>query len=120
MTGYGLIAFQRYVTASRSRLIALLLLSLLCCIAGVALLAFPNSRASAGIPENVEWITLQRGDFEVLYRDEGELRPVKVTALTFLRWGKISYLIPEGTAVKQGDRIVSLETKEIEDNIRNN
>lgn len=66
-----------------------------------------------------DWLPVKRGDFEILCREEGELRAVKVTTMTFLRWGKISYLIAEGTVVKKGDKLVALETKEAEEEVQN-
>ncbi len=69
-------------------------------------------------PENTDWVKVRKGDFEILYRDEGDLRPVKVTALSFLRWGKVSHLVPEGTVVKKGDKLVGMETKDLEDQAR--
>jgi len=68
--------------------------------------------ASAG-----EWVKIKRGDFEVLCREEGELKPVKLTSMTFLRWGKVSYMVPEGSNVKKGDKVVALETKDLEEEI---
>ncbi|HYG75369.1 MAG TPA: hypothetical protein VEK08_10240 [Planctomycetota bacterium] len=78
----------------------------------VSTAATPVQPTAAG-----EWVTVKRGDFEVLCREEGELKPVKVTSMTFLRWGKISFLVPEGSYVKKGDKVVSLETKELEEEV---
>jgi len=68
--------------------------------------------------EDGEWVTVRRGDFEILCREDGELKAVKVTSLQFLRWGKISFLIPEGTLVKKGDKVVSLDTKELDEELQ--
>ena len=68
--------------------------------------------------EGAEWEPVQRGSFEVLCREEGELRPVKVTTLTFMRWGRLSFMLPEGTPVKKGDRVLALETKDLEDQLQ--
>ncbi|MGD0090556.1 MAG: hypothetical protein ABSE73_11605, partial [Planctomycetota bacterium] len=67
-----------------------------------------------------DWEPVKRGNFEILCREEGELRAVKVTTLTFLRWGKISFLVPEGSVVKKGDKLVSLETKDLEEEVQRN
>jgi HlyD family secretion protein len=92
-------------------------------LGGVAYLIFvpvQKANASAGAQQGGgEWLEIKRCEFRNRHLDEGDLRPVKVTALSFLRWGKVAWLIPEGTRVKKGDRIVSLETKEIEDTLRN-
>ncbi|HYF50332.1 MAG TPA: hypothetical protein VEJ63_13060 [Planctomycetota bacterium] len=71
--------------------------------------------AATNEPEASEWIPVQRGDFEILWRDEGELRPVKVTGLTFQRWGKLSFIVAEGTSVKKGDRLLGLESRDQEE-----
>lgn len=75
----------------------------------------PICAASSLTTASGDWVQVKRGDFEILCREEGELRAVKVTTLTFLRWGKISYLVPEGTLVEKGDKLVSLETKDLEE-----
>lgn len=65
-----------------------------------------------------EWVVTKHADFEVLCREEGELKPVKVTALSFMRWGKISFLVPDGTFVKKGEKLVALETIELEEEVQ--
>ena len=90
---------------------ALLLGAVLCLRAARSPLAAANSLTSA----SGDWVQVKRGDFEILCREEGELRAVKVTTLTFLRWGKISFLVPEGTVIKKGDKLISLETKDLEE-----
>ena len=62
-----------------------------------------------------DWTSVSRGKFEIGALEEGELRPVIVTSLSFLSPGKIGFLVPEGTYVKKGERVVALETKELED-----
>ncbi|MCY3020769.1 MAG: hypothetical protein NTW87_17265 [Planctomycetota bacterium] len=87
---------------------------------GVYLLPASGPIAATGVTASApgEWLPVKRGDFEILCREEGELRPVKVTTMTFLRWGKISYLIPESTCVKKGEKLVSLETKDLEEDFQ--
>ncbi|MBI3827981.1 MAG: hypothetical protein HY291_00595 [Planctomycetes bacterium] len=65
-----------------------------------------------------EWLTVERGDFEIVCSEDGELRPVKVTTIGFTNWGKVSWLVPEGTRVHKGDKIVSLETDKLEEEIQ--
>lgn len=81
--------------------------------------SFSPVSASTPEPENSsgkgEWVPAKRGDFEVLCREDGELKPLKVTSMSFLRWGKVSFLIPDGSNVKKGDRLVGLETRELEE-----
>jgi len=73
------------------------------------------SAATHATPDASEWIPVKRGEFEILCRDEGELRPVKVTSLTFQRWGKLSFIIAEGSNVKKGERLLGLETRDQEE-----
>ncbi|HEY3319539.1 MAG TPA: hypothetical protein VGP72_03575 [Planctomycetota bacterium] len=91
------------------------------CLIAVAFYGlWPRHTASATSVEPTkpgQWVPIRRGDFEVLCREEGELKPVKVTSLTFLRWGKISFLIPEGTYVKKGEKVVAMETKDLEEEV---
>src|SRR5436305_15341835 len=54
-----------------------------------------------------DWLPAQRGDFEIAIQEDGELRPVKVTSLTFLVPGKVGFLAPEGSYVKKGDRVIA-------------
>jgi HlyD family secretion protein len=85
---------------------------------GLGYVWFKPLRSIAASPQASsagEWHAVKRGDFEILCREEGELKPVKVTTLTFLRYGKVSFLVPEGTFVKKGEKVVSLEIKELED-----
>lgn len=79
-----------------------------------------GQRAGADSPATVtgEWIAAERGDFEIVCREDGELRPVKVTTIGFTNWGKVSWLVPEGTRVHKGDKIVSLETDRLEEEIQ--
>ncbi|MEI6234617.1 MAG: hypothetical protein WCT04_16300 [Planctomycetota bacterium] len=65
-----------------------------------------------------EWVKVTRGDFEIAIQEDGELRPVKVTSLTFLIPGKIDLLVPEGKDVKKGDAVIALETKDLREEIQ--
>ena len=76
------------------------------------------SAATNAPPDGGEYELTRRGKFEIICREEGELRPVQVTAITFMRSGKISFLVPEGTYVKKGDKLCGLETKELDDEIK--
>lgn len=64
-----------------------------------------------------DWLEVKRGDFKVVCREDGELRPVKVTTIGFLWWGKIAWMVDEGTRVKKGDKLVSLETDKLKEQI---
>ena len=76
--------------------------------------------ASADAPAaGGDWETVKRyADFEIVCREDGELLPVKVTTIGFTRWGKVEWLIPEGTRVKKGERIVTLETEKLVEEIQ--
>jgi multidrug efflux pump subunit AcrA (membrane-fusion protein) len=97
-----------------------LVLVIVALLAAVSYFVFiKKSKASAAKSDDTEWLTVKRENFEIKSSDEGDLRPVKVTALSFLRSGKVSWLIAEGTPVKKGDKLVSLETKDLEEAISN-
>jgi len=101
--------------------IAAALCALLAC--GVAFYFIPTPTLASSPEDNNaggkgEWVPVKRGDFEVLCREEGELKPVKVTALSFMRWGKVSFLVPDGTFVKKGEKLVALETIELEEEVQ--
>jgi hypothetical protein len=63
------------------------------------------------------WLTVQRGDFEEVCSEEGELRPAKVTTITFTDWAQLSWLVPEGTRVKKGDKVAAVDTERMEDEL---
>ncbi|MFH0938399.1 MAG: hypothetical protein V1899_03850 [Planctomycetota bacterium] len=105
------------------RLRVLIILLIMAAVAGSGWLIFASkSSATVGVPSSSrttggEWTQVRRGDLEIKWSDEGELRPVQVTALSFSRWGKVSWFLDDGTPIKKGDKIFSLETKELEDTI---
>jgi multidrug resistance efflux pump len=94
------------------------ILAVLCVAGSMAMRRGPASAAGPGETGSGDWITVKRDIFEILCREDGELRPAKVTTVTFLNWGKIAYIIPEGTFVKKGEKLVALETKDQEDHIQ--
>jgi len=65
-----------------------------------------------------EWVTVQAGDFEVSYREDGELKPVKVTTIGFTEWGRVAWLVDEGSRVEKGEKLVSLETERLEEEVQ--
>lgn len=103
---------------SRRRGLLLLCLVLGGCAALYVLAARPLSAAANPAAASGDWLPVRCGDFEVLCREEGDLRAVKVTSMTFLRWGKVSYLIPEGTQVQKGDKLISLDAKDAEEEVQ--
>ena len=103
-------------------------LALVLVATGLVYYLFSNrpAAATAGVPpdsvassaEADEWVQLKRGDFEIICREQGEIKPVNVTTMMFVRPGKLSFLIPDGTAVKKGDKVMGLETKDLEDEVK--
>ncbi len=58
---------------------------------------------------------VKRGDFEEVCVEVGELRPVQVTTLASPTQGMLGFIVPEGTLVKKGEKVFSLETRQLED-----
>ncbi|RJP42914.1 MAG: HlyD family efflux transporter periplasmic adaptor subunit [Phycisphaerales bacterium] len=77
------------------------------------------SRAAAVEPK-VTAHRVERRSFSVILKEKGELRAVESTDIKSDVEGRatIISLIPEGTAVKEGDLLVELASNEIEDKIR--
>src|SRR3972149_1205242 len=81
-------------------------------VVGVVLLAaaaigaalFRSQRAGADPvqPPTGDWLAVVRGDFDVVVREDGDLRPVKVTTIGFTRWGKLAWMAPDGSRVRKG------------------
>ncbi|HLX60921.1 MAG TPA: hypothetical protein VKX17_06525 [Planctomycetota bacterium] len=108
--------------------VRLVLLFLILAAVAVALFHYvqPAASASSAAVEEArarilnlrgDWVRVKRGDFEIAIQEDGELRPVKVTSLTFLVPGKVGFIAPEGSYVSKGDRVIALETKDLEDEI---
>src|SRR5258708_29809193 len=76
------------------------------------------STSNNGVPIEGDWAAVKHDDFEIVCREQGELCPVKVTTLNFMRSGKLSFLVPEGTSVNKGDKVMALETKDLEDEMK--
>jgi len=109
-------------SSRRGPWVALGLLGLLALLTGAVAFYLIPTQTLASSPEETggkgEWVAAKRADFEVLCREEGELKPVKVTALSFMRWGKVSFLVPDGTFVKKGEKLVALETIDLEEEVQ--
>jgi len=71
-------------------------------------------------PSDVTKFTVAPRDFSVVLKEKGELKAARSTDVMCEVEGRstIIYLVPEGTAVKEGDLLVELASDEIEDRIR--
>ncbi len=63
--------------------------------------------------------TVERQDISVGTVESGQLQAVKSHGVRSIR-GKIEWIIKEGTEVKKGDKVLVLERKQYEDEIKNN
>lgn len=88
-------------------------------LAGLFVLSSPLRKPALAdaATATVSWMIVQRGDFEEVCSEEGELRPAKLTTITFTDWAQISWLIPDGTRVKKGDKVAAVKTERIEDEL---
>ncbi len=79
-----------------------------------------TSRAIGGVTgpefskEDGGWVEVKHSDFEVVCREDGELLPVKVTAVGFTRWGRLTWIAEEGTHIKKGEKIAAIDTEDLE------
>ena len=74
--------------------------------------------ADSGDLANAEWLIVKRGAFHSICIEDGELKPVKVTTVGFTIWGKVSWMVPEGTRVNKDDRLITLETEDLDKEIQ--
>ena len=65
-----------------------------------------------------ESVEVARSDFEVICEEQGELHPLQVTTLASPTSGELGFIVPEGTLVKKGDIVFSLDTHQLEDKLR--
>ena len=82
----------------------------------LVLVAFcPGCSGRSG--EEIRTATVQHGPFGVAVVEDGELRAVMQTTITAKVSGKIEWLVPEGSDVKEGDVLVELEKKDYEESL---
>ncbi|MFN7971529.1 MAG: efflux RND transporter periplasmic adaptor subunit [Acidobacteriota bacterium] len=74
------------------------------------------SSAGADVPV----APVKSGEFIAQLIQNGELRASKTEAISSPTWGKISDMVPEGAAVKEGDPVVWIETDEVEQEVKRN
>jgi multidrug efflux pump subunit AcrA (membrane-fusion protein) len=87
----------------------------LCGLVAAVALAWPKRTHGEG---NSESIIIKSGNFQVACVEPGELHPVQVTTLASPTYGDIGFIVPEGTLVKKGERVFSLETRQLEDRLK--
>ena len=68
----------------------------------------------------VKFATVQRGDLRIVIVEDGSLRAIRNHAIapTLRRQMTIAWLVPEGTEVRKGDKLVGFEKKALEDQLR--
>src|SRR5687767_5151481 len=78
-----------------------------------------DSFASSGTGHQMRFARARKGDLRVSVSEEGKLRAVKShTIFPQLRGSsRITFLAPEGSTVKKGDLLVSLDKKPFEDQL---
>lgn len=84
--------------------------------AGVFWLRPPDGSRGGSLPT----ATVKRGPLRVTLRQLGELRAVRSTNIFAPISGKISDLVPEGTFVREGEVVASLDTEEQTENLEAN
>jgi HlyD family secretion protein len=70
------------------------------------------------IDSSVQWIEVKRADFPIVCLEEGELHPVQVTTLTPQTWGSIGFIVPDGSHVKKGEKVFSIDTRQYDDKLK--
>lgn len=61
----------------------------------------------------------QKGTFEKTVVATGELKAVHSEKIFASTWGKIAYIVPEGSFVKKGDVVFRLESEDLEEDLQN-
>jgi HlyD family secretion protein len=67
---------------------------------------------------NVQWVEVHRADFRIVCLEEGELHPVQVTTLAPQTNGMIGSIVPDGSHVKKGEKVYSLDTRNYDDKLK--
>ncbi len=103
----------------RYALRAVVIVVLVAVVGGASLAVARWARSSSALAA-VEQFTVKPRTFSVVLKEKGELKAANSTDITCEVEGRstIITLIPEGTAVKEGDLLVELASDQIEDRIR--
>ena len=75
----------------------------------------PQDTRVASAEDGQDIAVVKKGDFEESCVEVGELRPMQVTTLASPTQGSLGFIVPEGTLVKKGEKVFSLETRQLED-----
>lgn len=81
------------------------------------LILFLSCGGQEGTAGGLETYIVQRGDLQMLVREHGEIQPGQSTRIASELDGDavLIYLIPEGTRVEVGEKLVELDVSEIRD-----
>jgi multidrug resistance efflux pump len=61
---------------------------------------------------------VQRGPFSSAWIEDGELRPARVTTISFTRYGKLAWLAAEGALLKQGEEVMRLDPEGLDETLQ--
>ena len=105
--------------ARRSRALPIAIFLAVAVVAAAAWVVM-GLRSAMTDPTAIERYAVTPHTFTVMLQEKGELKAAKSTEITCEVEGRstIISLVPEGTAVKQGDVLVELASDQIEDSIR--
>lgn len=87
---------------------------LLVAIAGYAIQWTMGHTTPKVIPTDV----VRRGRFVVSITEVGEMRALNAQPIVGPFWGRIAWLVPEGTVVQAGDPVLKMDRGEIENNVQ--
>ncbi len=74
-----------------------------------------GSAGAAGVPEDLETVTVERGDIEATVDATGTVEPAAQVALSFRTGGMLeAVMVEEGDEVEAGDVLAQLRTAELE------
>lgn len=90
--------------------------ALLGAVAFIAIALVVGQRfTKAKVAADVQWLEVHRHDFPVVCLEEGELHPVQVTTLSPQTNGTIGSIALEGSHIKKGDKVLTLDTRNFDD-----
>ena len=121
------ISLRRRRPGRRAKWARRILALAVCLSAGVALAVYYEplmqrlhslmGSQDAGALANIQTYTARRGELRITLVEEGKLRAVKNHTIRMGTSGVITWLAEAGAKVKKGDRLATLDTKQIEDQI---
>lgn len=104
--------------ALRGRGITIFSLVLLIAVLGLAVLYAVKHRGPVLPPLGEgNWETVKREDFPVVIKEKGSLKPAKVISIMVTRDGKVGWVVPDGSRVKKGDKVLALDTDDLQKEI---